>query len=129
MDLTWLYPHDPNYNPATPGQTLNGHDDWANLELAIGTTGAFADRVIANLEPVPMTVEVRQWLREQVPHISMLADLNDNRRIDLEDFAAFATYWQEDNCGECGGADFTDDGSVTTLDLSILAQRWLIGTK
>jgi len=129
LDLNWLYPSDPGYNPPTPGQLLNGHDDWANLELPIGTTGAFADRVVANLEPVPMTVEVRQWLREQVPHIPMLADLNDDRRIDMEDFAAFAAYWQEEDCGDCGNADFTDDDSVTILDLSILAQRWLIGIK
>ncbi len=129
MDLTWLYPGDPNYNPRTPGQVLHGHDDWANLELAIGTTGAFADRVIANLEPVPMTVEVRQWLREQVPHIPMLADLNDDRGIDFSDFAAFAGYWREEDCGNCGGADLTDDSSVTHLDLSVLADRWLIGVK
>lgn len=127
MDLTWLYPHDPNYNPQTPGQILNGYDDWANLQPAIGTTGAFEDRVVANLEVQPMTVEVRMWLREQVPHRPMLADVTGDRRIDLEDWAAFALQWRREKCGSCGGADLTGDGSVMMDDLAIQAQRWLKG--
>ncbi len=127
MDLTWLYPHDPNCNPQTPGQILNGYDDWANLQLAIGTTGAFEDRVVANLEVQPMTVEVRNWLREQVPHRPMLADVTGDRRIDLEDWAAFAVEWRREKCGTCGGADLTGDGNVMLDDLAILAQRWLKG--
>ncbi len=127
MDLTWLYPHDPNCNPQTPGQILNGYDDWANLQLAIGTTGAFEDRVVANLEVQPMTVEVRTWLREQVPHRPMLADVTGDRRIDLEDWAAFAAQWRREKCGSCGGADLTGDGNVMLDDLAILAQRWLKG--
>jgi hypothetical protein len=118
MDLTWLYPNDPNYNPPTPGQILNGFDDWANVQLPIGTTGAFADMVAADLEAAPMTEEVRQWLREQVPHIPVLADINDNRRIDMEDLAIFAAYWQQAQCGECGGADFTKDANVISDNYS-----------
>jgi hypothetical protein len=128
MDLTWLYPNDPNHFPPTPGQILNGHDDWANLQLPIGATGAFADRVIADLEPTPMTVEVRKWLRDNVPHIPMLSDLDDNRRIDFADFAAFADYWRRTDCDDCGKADFTDDSSVTLPDLAVFAQRWLKAT-
>ncbi len=127
MDLTWLYPYDPNTNPPTPGQILNGYDDWANLQLAIGTTEAFADRVVANLEVQPMTAEVRTWLREQVPHRPMLADVTGDRRIDMEDWAVLARYWQEEKCGQCGGADLTGDGNVMLDDLAIIGQRWLKG--
>lgn len=128
VDLTCLDPCNPDSGP-TPGDVLEGHDDWVNLQLAIGTTGAFRDRVVANLETTPMTVEMRQWLRDQVPHIPMLGDLNDDRRIDFSDFAALAVYWQQSGCDTCGGADLTGDADVNHLDLSVLAQRWLKGTR
>ena len=41
------------------------------------------------------------------------------------DFAIFAQYWQENNCGLCGGADVTGDGNVNIDDLTVFAAIWL----
>jgi hypothetical protein len=55
-----------------------------------------------------------------------LEDLNDDRNVDMTDFALFAQWWLESNCGECGGADLTGDGQVGWEDLRELTNSWLI---
>lgn len=45
----------------------------------------------------------------------------------LTDFAEFAKYWLECNCGACGGADLDEDYSVNIQDLLRLADMWLTG--
>jgi len=46
----------------------------------------------------------------------------------LPDFALFALNWMETDCGNCNGADFTDDNNVTLEDLLIQLANWLCGT-
>jgi len=60
--------------------------------------------------------------------IPRAGDMNVDGAIDFEDFALFATYWQQTECGQCGGADFTGDEAVDFNDLRELAANWLIGT-
>jgi len=55
-------------------------------------------------------------------------DVNSDGAIDFADFALFATYWQQAECGQCGGADFTGDEAVDFNDLRELAANWLYGT-
>jgi predicted outer membrane repeat protein len=55
-------------------------------------------------------------------------DLDGDGNVDLTDFAFFATYWLERDCGTCGGADFTSDGEVQEYDLMEFTAKWLTGT-
>jgi hypothetical protein len=43
----------------------------------------------------------------------------------LADFATFAGYWQDTNCGTCGRADFTGNRIVDANDLAELVKNWL----
>jgi hypothetical protein len=54
-----------------------------------------------------------------------LEDLNDDRKVDLADFAIFAQWWLKSNCGNCGGADLTGDGQVRWDDLREFTSNWL----
>jgi len=52
-------------------------------------------------------------------------DIEPDGDVDFVDFAIFAGYWQDTNCGACGGADLTGDGTVDANDLAELAENWL----
>jgi len=54
-------------------------------------------------------------------------DIDGDGDIDFVDFALFAVHWRHTDCGQCGGADLTDDGRVDTDDLRRLTENWLIG--
>ncbi len=54
-----------------------------------------------------------------------LEDLNDDKNVDLADFAIFAQWWLKSNCDNCGGADLTGDGQVRLDDLRELTSSWL----
>ena len=59
----------------------------------------------------------------------LAGDLNNDCKVDLYDFALFATEWLAEECNEpewCGGADFDLSGDVTLIDFAKLAQNWLI---
>ena len=62
--------------------------------------------------------------------IPEIGDLNGDGRVDFADFASFAVYWLQTNCGECGGADLAnDDGKVDLDDLRQFVANWLIGVE
>lgn len=62
--------------------------------------------------------------------IPEIGDLDGDGRVDFADFASFAIYWRQTNCGECGGADLAnDDGKVGLDDLRQFAANWLIGVE
>lgn len=44
---------------------------------------------------------------------------------DYNGFAVFARYWQAENCGLCGGADFDGDQDVDLTDLLGFTSNWL----
>ena len=54
-------------------------------------------------------------------------DMDADNDVDFADFALFAAYWQQTSCGDCGGADLTDDGNVTMEDLEKFVTNWLLG--
>lgn len=54
-------------------------------------------------------------------------DIDDDGDVDFADYAAFAGYWLEFDCGDCGGADFNGDGIVDFDDLAELVADWLAG--
>ena len=59
----------------------------------------------------------------ELPHL--LEDLNRDGIVDFEDFAKFASYWQDSDCEDCGFADFTGDNTVNEADLAEMAETWL----
>jgi len=62
--------------------------------------------------------------------IPEIGDLNGDGRVNFVDFALFAIYWRQTNCGECGGADLAnDDEKVDLDDLRQFAANWLIGVE
>ena len=44
----------------------------------------------------------------------------------FEDYAVFASYWMQKDCGVCGGTDLDDNGEVDIYDLRIIAENWLM---
>jgi hypothetical protein len=55
------------------------------------------------------------------------ANLDDDCDVDFSDFAIFASYWLQTDCGNCGGADFNGDGKVNSEDVKIISESWLAG--
>lgn len=47
--------------------------------------------------------------------------------VDFVDYAIFAAYWAEGECGECCGADLTCDAEVDLSDLREFSANWLAG--
>jgi len=57
------------------------------------------------------------------------SDINDDGKVNLEDFAVIATWWSDDgNCtlpDWCGGADFDMSGTIDFFDLAYFVENWL----
>ncbi|MCF7955553.1 MAG: hypothetical protein K9M75_07115, partial [Phycisphaerae bacterium] len=54
-------------------------------------------------------------------------DFNDDKFVNLADFAALAKWWLEVDCKGCGGTDLTGDGQMQLDDLNEFANLWLTG--
>ncbi len=54
-------------------------------------------------------------------------DIDRDGGVDFVDLALFAAYWRQTDCGQCGGADLTNDGRVDIDDLCRFTENWLIG--
>jgi len=56
-------------------------------------------------------------------------DINNDGKVNIEDFAVMATWWDDDGgCvepGWCGGVDFDMSGTVDMLDFTYFAENWL----
>lgn len=56
-------------------------------------------------------------------------DFDGSTRVDFGDFTVLASYWQETDCNECGGADLDDGNNVDVNDLMLFTDYWLETTK
>jgi len=54
-------------------------------------------------------------------------DIDGDGIVDFVDAALFAAQWLQTNCGQCDGADLTDDERVDIDDLCRFIENWLIG--
>ena len=104
-------------NPATPlGEELltvplDPTNDWGrNIRINMGVYGGTQE---ASIGPV-------NW--------ALLADISNDRVVNMADLAFFAAHWLQTDCrlpGWCGGADFLRDGHVGPDDIEVLADDWL----
>ena len=59
-------------------------------------------------------------------------DFNNDTKVDFEDFALFASYWQVTDCHDpnwCEGTDLDIDGNVDSNDLKLFVEYWLERTE
>jgi len=56
-----------------------------------------------------------------------LGDFEPDGDVDFDDFAEFALWWLQTECGNCGHADLTGDGNVNHQDLQEFCDNWLAG--
>ncbi len=54
-------------------------------------------------------------------------DFEPDGDVDFVDFAEFAIWWLQTECGICGHADLTGDGNVNRQDLQKFCDNWLAG--
>jgi len=56
-------------------------------------------------------------------------DINNDGKVNIEDFAVLATRWDDENAcsspGWCGGADFDMSGTIDMSDFTYFAENWL----
>jgi hypothetical protein len=62
-------------------------------------------------------------------YVGYAADLQRDGKVNLDDFALFASHWLQAGCGLCDGADLTGDGNVGIDDMVKFAASWLAGTQ
>lgn len=93
--------------------------DSGNPGCALQEEASSADNVRRNMGAYGGTAEASQtpvgW--------GLLADVTNNGRADLEDFAAQSTYWQE--AGTELPGDLNRDGMVDIADMMLLFQDWM----
>ncbi len=82
----------------------------ANVECRYGITGS-------------KWTSVGFWYQLPYP----LEDFDDDKDVDMADYAIFAQEWLETDCGECEGIDLTGDGQVGFDDLVEFSSGWLTG--
>ena len=66
------------------------------------------------------------WARWGITHPE--ADFSDNGRVDLQDFAILASYWDQNTCTApdwCNGADMDKNQTVDEEDLADFALDWM----
>ncbi len=104
----------------TPSQPLIGHDDWANIQLAIGTTGDFADFVHQTPPRDEVTGAFAAWRRQNLtgpePTCDSIDFNNDTSLFDPQDIEAFLSVYSEGPCvpetATCNDIDFNNDTSL-----------------
>lgn len=143
-----------NFQPIEPRPIPFGLDAvyvWPHREIWFSTEVGFADarfgyigdgdllsdtgRVVArNLELIDAFGPIEDLADFGLDSLHLLwppltTDLDLDGDTDFPDYAAFARYWQQSDCGNCGAADLTGDGNVTLDDLREFAGTWLTGVQ
>ncbi len=124
QDITFYGGGRPQSGPS-PGDKLNGFNDWALIELPIGTEGDFADFVHETTDYPDIGNDVVVWHAENIPPppFGCRADLNGDLLVDTRDVLAFLNLFAAGK----GAADFNLDGVIDTRDVLAFLNDWAAG--
>jgi len=118
----------------------NNADDWgATVASGTWTAGKMEkqvsfDRKLGKYVRLVARSEVNGEAWTTMAELNVLAvqpdsDINDDGKVNLEDFAVLSVWWDDENgCsspGWCGGADFDMSGVVDFTDLAYFVENWL----
>jgi hypothetical protein len=106
----------------------NGSDErWGRYHAFMPSGTYFIEFDAGGYFPQYHTVEVDSGL-SQVVDVAMVpsaGDINEDNRVDMADFAAFALCWLQHGSDRCRSSDLTKDQNVDFNDLKILTENWL----
>jgi hypothetical protein len=123
VDLNWLTDAFPTQNSPSPGETLKGHDDWANIKIPLGTGGAYAQSVAQAPAEKELSIDFLQWVQANAPPPPppyCEGDFNLDDIVDGADLAALLAVWGTAN----EATDFNGDGITDGADLAQLLAAW-----
>ena len=117
--------------------SISGHEscDWiANLAPAAGSSTGPTDKTTVTIDVDSAALAPGDYSCD----LTITTDSGDTvivpvslyvyNRVDLEEFAQLAQFWQATDCNEvqpCSGVDWFTDGTIDNLDLRQLAISWL----
>jgi hypothetical protein len=108
----------------TPGEALNGFNDWANIILPIGAGGSFASAVygdLASLARNDAPADLTALLLASPPaDIACRADIDGDGAVAGSDLAALLAEWGATD----GLMDLNADGVTDGADLAALLAAW-----
>ncbi len=106
-------------NTPSPSESLHGFDDWANVQLAIGTTGDFADFVHQTMPTDEVTGAIDEWLQQNLTGPAPTCDTidfnHDSLFPDTQDIADFLSVFAG---GVCDGQLPADPPCNTDIDFN-----------
>jgi hypothetical protein len=73
-----------------------------------------------------MATQLTEFINTSIPDPWLRnGDINQDGKVNNEDFSKLSQQWQQTGRGDCQGADLTGDGHVTIDDFLVLAGNWL----
>ena len=114
--------------PPSPGETLNGHDDWAAIDPNFRDSPCFASGVhnsgLGEAGAIDITFEQNQALNTMLPpHCA--GDIINDRSVNINDLLAVISGWGA--CPQGCAADIAPlptDGAVNVNDLLAVISMW-----
>ena len=106
----------------SPGQSLVGHDDWANITLAISDGGGAFSGPIPSDE---MTKDQLEYIEQNFPPPPRVctADCNADGQLNILDFVCFQNLFSTGDAG----ADCNADGQLDILDFVCFQEQFEAG--
>jgi hypothetical protein len=102
--------------------------DWFIIDYTATRVGTCNVGFYEYTQPGGMDYPVYDLVFSHVP----TRDFNEDTKVDVADFAIFASYWQVVDCNDpnqCGGTDLDTDGNVDSMDLTLFMDYWLNSTE
>jgi hypothetical protein len=112
------------------GSDYAGNVDMIRYTAPTGEIVGYTTRTDGELERGKVDMGYHYRTPASCRFCDLIQDQNSKGRIDLRDFAKFASRWLNSGCsdlnGWCAGSDFTYDRYVNAKDLVYFAQCWLV---
>jgi hypothetical protein len=110
------------------GETNGSDERWGRYHAFMPSGTYYIEFTADGYFPQTYTVEVDSDLAQilDVALVSAVGDINEDHRVDMADFAAFASCWYQEGSGMCRSSDLTKDLKVNFSDLIRLTETWLL---